>query len=100
MKQVCPAFGIPLPFLRGRLFPLFFSRYLLTKDSSFRTSLEGPSTFQVASSNKTASVLRNSGGLKCPEGKLRWKFICFVLICRTKIAMKCERFFPVPAYNF
>lgn len=87
----------PPSILRGRLFPLFFSRYLLTKDSSFHTSLESSSDFKVAPSNKTASVLRISGGLKCPEGKLRWKFICFVLICRTKTAMKCEGFFPFPA---
>lgn len=40
--------------------------------------------------DKTASVLRNPGGFKHPEWKSKWNFICFVLICRTKIAIKCE----------
>lgn len=52
--------------------------------------------------NKTASVLRNFGGFKRPAWKWKWKFICFVLICRTKIAIKCEVKDPPPlhGYNF
>lgn len=39
MRQVHPAFRIPLPVQGGRVSPLSFSRYLPTKDSSFQVRL-------------------------------------------------------------
>lgn len=40
--------------------------------------------------HKPASVLRIPGGLGCPDRKWRWKFICFVLSCRTKTVVQWE----------
>lgn len=92
-EGVHPAFGTHSHF-RGQIISPFLSRYLPTKENSSYASLYSSPGFRVASSNKTASVLSGSGVPKCQEWKLRWKLICFVLICRTKIANNCQSFPP------